>query len=302
MITHVSASQQWIMHSRPNPHARLRLFCFPYAGGGASLFRGWEDRLPSEVDVCAIQLPGRENRQKEPPFTRLASLVEALVEVLLPYLDVPFVVFGHSLGALIGFELAREFRRQNRSGLLHFFASGRKAPQIPRLEPAICELPDDEFIKEIRCFNGTPEAVLQNAELMRFYLPLLRADFSMYETYSYSPEAPLDCPITAFGGTRDCKVSRRDLMLWSDQTANTFALRLFQGDHFFVSSAQMALLKALSRELSSLLDTLQMKAYVMGTDLSRSVASSAKATGLGSDKSVPLRPFSHDHREPIYPH
>jgi medium-chain acyl-[acyl-carrier-protein] hydrolase len=176
-----------------------------------------------------------------------------LLDVLPPYMEMPFVFFGHSLGALMCFELARQLRRQGRPGPLHLFIAGRKAPQIRRREASISDLPDDAFIEELRAFQGTPEEVLRNSELMHLFLPLLRADFAIYESYIYTPEAPLKCSISAFGGIDDCKVGMSDLLAWKDQTASAFTLRMFLGDHFFLSSSETALLQTLSRELDSLL-------------------------------------------------
>jgi surfactin synthase thioesterase subunit len=223
----------WIKRSGHYPQTCFRLFCFPYAGGGASIFRTWPERLPSDIEVCAIQLPGREDRLTETPFDRLSSLIAALADVLYPYLDFPFAFFGHSLGSLISLELARWLRRQKAPCPSQLFVSGSRAPQIPNPDPPIHQLPDAEFIEELRRFNGTPKAVLNNSELMEVFLPLLRSDMRLYETYVYDHEAPLDCPISAFGGLEDEEVSREDLAAWHDQTRNKFHIQMFPGDHFF---------------------------------------------------------------------
>lgn len=157
----------WVAGSRSNAEARLRLFCFPYAGGGASIYRDWTAALPPVVEVYPVQLPGRQSRLHELPFTRMSLLVPELVEGLQPYLDRPFAFWGHSMGALISFELARHLSHENRPGPLHLFVSGYRAPQLPRLEPPIHQLPEEAFIHELHRLNGTPDAVLQNRELMR---------------------------------------------------------------------------------------------------------------------------------------
>lgn len=243
----------WVTCPMPNPQAWLRLFCFPYAGGGASNFLTWSDDLPPDIEVCPIQLPGRENRLRKMPFTRLPPLVQALVQALLPYLDTPFAFFGHSMGALIGFELARQLRRQYGLGPVHLFVSGHRAPQIPNPRPLIHQLPESAFVEELRRFDGTPELVLQNTEVMEVFLPILRADFSICETYIYSPEDPLECPISAFGGLQDLLVSRHDLEAWRDQTLGSFTLRMFPGGHFFLHNARALLLRAVSQDLTQLL-------------------------------------------------
>lgn len=213
------------------------------------MFHSWSSILPAEIEVCAIQLPGRENRLREAPFTQLSPLVQTLVRILHPYLHKPFALFGHSMGALISFELTRELRRRKVSGPLHLFVSGRNAPQIPDPDP-IYHLPEPEFVAVLRRLNGTPEAVLQNRELMQFILPLLRADFTLHETYSYTAEPPLDCPISVFGGLQDSETTRDGLDTWRAQTRNVFTLRLFPGDHFFLDSAQNLLLQAILQDLS----------------------------------------------------
>lgn len=239
----------WIIYSRPNPKARLRLFCFSYAGAGASIFRTWPAQLPLDIEVCSIQLPGRENRLKEALFTELTPLIRALMPSFLPHLDLPFVFFGHSVGALISFEVARQLRRLQHSNPLHLFSSGRGAPQLPALDPPIHQLPDAEFINELRHYNGTPTNVLQNVELMNLFLPILRADLAINETYVYRPEASLRSSISVFGGLQDEKVDRTSLAAWQDQTDSTFTLDMFPGDHFFLKSQQGALLRTISNEL-----------------------------------------------------
>ncbi len=198
-----AAPDRWLAYRRPRPGAEVRLFCFPHAGGGASLFHGWADRLPPAVEVCPVQLPGRETRFGEPPINRLGPLVGALAEALLPHLDRPFAFFGHSLGALIGFELARRLRRERGLEPVHLFASACAAPQRWGCVRPIHALPDAAFRKELRRLRGTAPAVLDNEELMEILLPALRADFALCETYAYGEDDPLSCPVTAVGGLRD---------------------------------------------------------------------------------------------------
>ena len=248
-MTTATALDSWIAYRMPSPQARLRLFCFPYAGGGVSIFRAWSDSLPADVEVCPVQLPGRGTRLMEPPFTRLSPLIEALTQALFPLLDKPFAFFGHSLGALVSFELARQLRREYAVQPVRLFISADRAPQIPNRDPPIHSLPEGEFLVELRRLNGTPREVLEDEELRQIMLPLLRADFAVYETYGYSTEPPLNCPISAFGGLQDHRVSRGDLDAWRDQTSVSFSLRMFPGDHFFLNTTQPVLLRVLSQEL-----------------------------------------------------
>ncbi|NEO69417.1 beta-ketoacyl synthase N-terminal-like domain-containing protein [Moorena sp. SIO3H5] len=247
----------WVTRPKLNLRAKLRLFCFPYAGAGASIFRSWLEFLPPDIEVCSIQLPGRENRLQEEPFTRLSALIQALTPVLRSYLDIPFAFFGHSLGALISFELARELRKQNLPSPVHLFVSASAAPQVPDLNLPIHRLPDEEFIESLGRLNGTPEETLQNPELMELFLPVLRADFAILETYFYSSADPLDCPITVFGGKSDPKVSDSQLEAWRKQTEREFTMQMFPGDHFFLKSHDQLLLEAIATQLSQLVKVME---------------------------------------------
>jgi surfactin synthase thioesterase subunit len=239
----------WLSFSKPPQKARLRLFCFPHAGGGASLFRTWTRDLPADVHVCAIRLPGREGRITEAPFTRLQPLVQTLRKALWRYLDIPFAFFGHSLGALVAFELAREIAARNGTQPSTLFVSGHRAPQIPYPRKPICALPPEEFLQELRHLGGTPVEVLQSPELMDLLLPVLRADFAVCETYVYESGERLQSPISAFGGSDDPEVSNDDLTGWGTETDASFKLRILPGDHFFFLTARDALLEAVSQDL-----------------------------------------------------
>lgn len=244
-----STTDPWLAGLRPNPRARLRLCCLPHAGGGASLYRRWADLLPQDVEVCPVQLPGREGRFREPAFTRMPALTQALAQALRPCLDRPFAIFGHSMGALVGFEVARLLRRHYGLEPAHLFVSGHAAPQLPPDHVAIHALPDEAFRQELRRLNGTPQAVLDHTELMETLLPTLRADFAVCETYAYEAEAPLGCPITAFGGLQDGRVSRSGLDAWRAQTSAAFHARMLPGDHFFAHTAQPLLVEMVARDL-----------------------------------------------------
>ncbi len=231
------------------PAARVRLFCIPYAGGGASVFRRWPSGLPDDVDVCAIQLPGRETRLMERPCSSLVSLVGDLSEALAPHLDRPFALFGHSVGALIGFELARRLRRRDGRLPVHLFVSGCPAPQVRDTGPPIHGLPEPEFLDRLRRFNGTPPEVFQHRELMELVVPVLRADFALRETYELVAESPLECPISAFGGSDDRDVPLPQVEAWREHTRSTFHLHTLPGGHFFLHTAQALLLERVSLAL-----------------------------------------------------
>jgi len=252
-MTQPSPTDPWIPRRHSAPKARLRLFCFPYAGGGASIYRTWQESLPPEVEVCPVQLPGREGRLREAPFDRLSPLVRALAEALRPHMDLPFAFYGYSNGALIGFELARELRRRGMRGPEHLFAAACPAPHLPDKDPPIHDLPDDQLVAEIRRLNGTPDEVLRNDELMQLLIPLLRADAAIHETYAHEEEAPLDVPITAVGGADDPKAERPEMEAWRLHTRADFDVRTMPGDHFFIHSSQALLLRDLARDLHGVL-------------------------------------------------
>ena len=191
---------------------------------------------------------------REPSFTRLEPLIEALLPALLPHLDKPFAFFGHSMGASIGFELARRLRRESAPLPAHLFLSGRRAPQIPDTTQPHHALPEPEFLRKVRNLNGTPLEILDNPELMQLMIPILRADFAVCETYDYRPEPPLACPVSAFGGLQDQEVSSEDLAGWAEQTSAAFILRMLPGDHFFLHTARRQLLETICRELYDVLE------------------------------------------------
>jgi medium-chain acyl-[acyl-carrier-protein] hydrolase len=249
IMSHLAAPDGWLTKFEPNDKARVRLFCFPYAGGGAYIFRGWSKGLPPTVEVCSIQLPGRQNRLKEPPLTRLSTLVERVAQAMRVYLDKPFAFFGHSMGALVGFELARYLRREDSIEPVRLFVSGHAAPQLPAARPPIHNLPTPQFKEKLRDLNGTPEDFFEHPELMQLALPILRADFQMIETYAYTAEAPLSCPIAAFGGLKDYEVSREHLEAWREQTTAGFTLRMFDGCYCAPCLKSYAGLKARLRKM-----------------------------------------------------
>jgi medium-chain acyl-[acyl-carrier-protein] hydrolase len=235
--------------SRAEPSPRLRLFCVPHAGGGTSSFRGWARSFPPGVQLVPVQLPGRESRVEELPFVRLAPLVSALTEAVGPYVDVPFALFGHSMGALVCFELARYLRRAYGVAPVHLFVSGAPAPQLSVRHPAMHELSTPALLGELRRLGGTPDEVLNSEELMRMLVPVLRADLQIVETYSYFADAPLSCPISAFGGLGDARVTRDELAAWRVQTAGEFTQQMVPGGHFFAYDEGRRMANIVAREL-----------------------------------------------------
>ncbi|NEP48241.1 MAG: thioesterase [Moorea sp. SIO3C2] len=246
-------SNPWIICPKPNPKANLRLFCFPCAGGTASAYSTWSQHLPSNVEVCSIQLPGRGRRLMEPPFTRLSRLLEIFVPLLKPYLDKPFAFLGHSMGAVLAFEVARQLRTDNDPEPIHLFACACSAPQIPVQKPYIHKLPKSVFVAELsRRYNAIPESIRKDKAMMQLFLPSLRADLTMLETYTYTMDKPLSYPISVFGGFQDNAISIDNLEAWRQQTNSSFIIQMLSGDHFFLHNNKLSFLRALSQQLSSI--------------------------------------------------
>jgi medium-chain acyl-[acyl-carrier-protein] hydrolase len=241
----------WYARNAMRTDALWRLFCFPYAGGSSAIFRDWRTMLAPSIEVVAVELPGHGIRRDEKPLAELDSLIDALVPAMLPDLNRPFAIFGHSLGALIGYELTR--RLYTRVGLQprRLIVSGHEAPG--RMSPSrhVHQLPDEEFTAELRRLNGTPREILSDAELMQLALPVLRADFRLDETYRHSPYPRLSCPISAYGGISDEDVSADSIAAWRDTTKGAFTSRMFDGDHFFIHTATLPLVRQIELDLTS---------------------------------------------------
>jgi len=248
----------WFMCSRPNPMARIRLFCFPYAGGGASIFHSWAYQLPSDIETIGIQMPGLESRIMEPPVETISIAVEMLLPVIYSRIDKPFVLFGHSLGAFISFELTRKLRERYGLQPLHMLVAGIRAPQILNRNSPIYDLPEVDFLEKLqRRYNGIPEELLENPDILQLVLPGLRASFKMYECYEYMEGDPLDFDITAFGGYQDKTATTEDLEAWRRQTNRSFSLQMLPGSHFFINSEQELFLQTLCSDLTRILSQLK---------------------------------------------
>lgn len=246
----VVSDSPWIDRVRPvdRTQVQLRLFCFPCAGGSTSMYRSWRNEISPGVEICALQLPGRGGRFSEPPFRRLEPLVSALAEHLERFLDVPCAFFGHSMGALVAFELAREFSKHAEAPI-HLIVSGLRAPQLLDRNNRLHDLPQDELLAALISLNGVPDQLSGEPEFLKLMLPTLRADLELCETYAYRPGPPLPCRISAYTGRDDPRCPAEDLIFWRAHTASEFSCRIFPGDHFFIESARRAVLSALSIDL-----------------------------------------------------
>jgi medium-chain acyl-[acyl-carrier-protein] hydrolase len=244
-----SVSSAWLVRPAPRPAAAVRLFCIPYAGSGAAAYRGWAENAAA-LDVCYIQLPGRENRLREEPFTSMPALIEALAGELEAWDDRPYALYGHSLGGIIAFEVARAMRARGRRQPLHLFASASRAPHLPCQRPAIRDLPDLELLEEVHHrYESVPLQLMNDAELRELLLPCLRADLTVLETYPYVEAEPLACGITCFGAMGDRMVSGDALEQWRMHTSEKFRLQLIEGSHLFLQSARNILLAAVAAAL-----------------------------------------------------
>jgi len=248
-----SCTGRWFVNQPSVPDAVTQLVCLPHAGSGAATYRDWQSRLGPSAEVLAPQLPGRDGRFTEPPAASAEEVVEALVEPLLARLDTPggsqgrgpagsrsprpFALFGHSMGALLSYELAHELVRRGRPPA-HLFVSGYSAPHFPRRpgRPVAHELPDTELVAHITALQGTNGVVLEHRELMELLLPVIRADYKVCETYQYRERSPLPVPITALGGDSDPEVPENGLRAWGHLTSEELVVKVFPGGHFYLYS------------------------------------------------------------------
>jgi medium-chain acyl-[acyl-carrier-protein] hydrolase len=250
----VSAAGSWLNLPKSAAEPATRLFCLPYAGGGASAYRDWPARLPDTIGVIAVQPPGRESRFGEPPIAQLPVYVSQLAEAVRPLVDRPYAVFGHSLGARVAFELCRLLRRDGLPLPARLYLSGCPAPQLPAPPPR-WDLPDDELIDSLRDLGGTPPEVLASPQLLSLFLPVLRADFALVETFPYAEAPPLPVPIRGFAGRSDPEAPPESVQAWAPHTTEWFELHEFDGDHFFLHDQRTALLRVLAADLAAVRTT-----------------------------------------------
>ena len=244
-----SRPSAWLQRlTRDSVAGSMRLFCFPYAGGSASVFRDWNAYLPKNIDAFAIQPPGRETRFAEPPVSDFREYVKQSVQAILPFTDRPFAIFGHSLGAAAAFETARLLEKHGVATRL-LIVSGRQSPGSPPRNAPIAHLPDADFLKAVASYNGTPAEVLDNQDLMEILLPMMRADFSLAENYRYTPDLKLSCPIIALASRQDQWLDAETIARWSGMTAGPFESKWFEGDHFYLNQYTRELVELVGERL-----------------------------------------------------
>lgn len=245
-----TVKNRWLCFGAQPPNGRPAVYCLPFAGGGASFYRPWVQSVPG-LAIVPVQPPGREDRLFEPSFERMSELVRGAADALLPFVGKPYILFGHSMGGMMAYELVQELRRRGAAEPVHLFVSGAPAPHRAAEIPPIYHLPEPELVAEIqRRYRGLPAEVLQSRELLDLLLPRLRADLAVTGTYVWRSSPPLSCPITAFGGDSDETVSPDMIDAWREHTAAAFRSRIFSGGHFFLSEHSPAILTALQQAVA----------------------------------------------------
>jgi medium-chain acyl-[acyl-carrier-protein] hydrolase len=247
------ANNAWLVRPAPKHAPAVRLFCVPSAGAGPSAFRGWAQAISADVEALYVHLPGRESRLRDANVPDVSRLADEIAQAIAPFTDQPFALFGHSLGALIAFEVAHRLRNDGAPSPVRLFASASRAPQLPYPFPRLHTLEEDQFLQQIneRYDGSVPREVIEDAELRELVVPALRADFAALETYDHPAHAALDCPISVFGGSRDRTLDSRALEAWSVHSASGFHYRIVDGGHFFLQSARQQLIAAISEDLSA---------------------------------------------------
>jgi len=240
---------------RFNQHAQpiARLFCFPYAGGDANIFRSWVNGVPNGVEVIGVQYPGRGIHNGSGAISSCDEMVSLLRSAMLPWLDRDFAFFGHSNGALISFELARALAPEQRKLQRHHFLSARVAAHVSSGRKRIGALPFADFIREVRAIGGTPQELLDDQQLMRVLAPQLRAEFALGENYQFKPGPLLACEITTLQGTNDCVVNGALVERWTELTTGRAQHHVVDGDHFFLGSRQENVLSIVRSRLHEII-------------------------------------------------
>jgi polyketide synthase 12 len=252
-----SELDKWIIRSKKIEHPRLRLFCLPYFAGGASIFNAWHEFLPDDIEICAIQFPGREERGDEKPFDNVFDLVKKLGEVMEPLLTSPIAFYSHSSGAGVALELARYLRKNNDVHPVRFIVGGWKAPHLVHPFKFLDAINDDEVYKEINIPNiknhlrslEISDSVINNKKVFNEMLPSLRADILLGKNYTYYDDVPLACPLTAIAGINDTVFTENQIQEWKKHTSAEFSFRKINGSHLFCRDNKEELLEILAKEL-----------------------------------------------------
>lgn len=248
-VINVSQSdEKWMYQPERRPQARLRLFCFPYAGGAAPIFRPWPQSLSEDIEVMALRLPGKELRLREQPYRSVDEVIANIVPALRPLLDKPFALFGHSMGATLAYELSKVLINDDIKPQ-HLFISACRSPITPRRKKTMHNMPHNEFRSVLQKMNGTPQTILNDDELFALLEPGLRADLEVIEKWGYSSVPPINVPISVFYGENDQEVFPGEVQGWKQVTNEACRLHRIDGDHFFMHSHEEVMLKVIQQAL-----------------------------------------------------
>ena len=246
----MSAREQasaWLDPRRTNRGGEHKLLCLPYAGGASALFWTWQEHLPSCIDVAPILLPGRDRRRRDPSIESIQALAKKLVGGLEAELQSAFSIFGHSMGALLAFELCHALRARGLPQPEQLFVAGFRSPELPDRNPILHGLPEPEFVKALELLGATPPEILEFEGILALLLPTIRGDLKLVETYRWKERARLSLPITALCSRADPLVSIEEMQPWEQHTTADFALVQLEGGHFFLESARDEILAAVTR-------------------------------------------------------
>lgn len=244
------SSSLWFPFCRDISSSKVRLFCFSHAGGVASNFRSWQAIFSSHIEICPVQLPGRENRFKEPLLHSMTTLMDELWPHILSRLDMPAAFFGHSLGALISYELVKKSQKECKSIPTTLFISACLPPHCLKASVPIHQLPDQEFLYRMQGYGGMDKKLLDDPDALKVLLPRLRSDVILFETYQQQ-FFPLDIPLVIFGGRDDPSVPQKNLEEWKMYSTGLFATHMFLGGHFYHFTAAEELAKIIEKYLTS---------------------------------------------------
>lgn len=235
---------KWFL-KQPQNSDEIRMFCFPYAGAGGSIFKNWSFSTHKNVGVYPIQYPGRENRLFEPPINNMDVLISEICKQIKNYLDRPYILFGHSLGAKVAFHVAVEMQKSYCCAPGYLVVAGAQAPHIPETNP-IYNLNDDYIINELRRLGGTPDKILDNKDIMKIFLPTIRADYTLSDNFIYEEKYILECPILAIAGKDDSEASENEVYEWKNYTKTSYTYKAISGGHFFISTHESELLELIA--------------------------------------------------------
>ncbi|MGM0562113.1 MAG: thioesterase II family protein [Pseudomonadota bacterium] len=248
------SGSEWFLPSPENAEAtsaRLRLFCFPFAGGGAAVYRPWRHKLPADIEVVPVCPPGREHRFGEAAYDTIDELVADLADVIRPMTTRPYTFFGYSMGGMIAHHLACRLMADGGRSPEHLFIAALRSPNITTPRRQLHLLPSDEFWAEVAAYGATPAEILENDQYRALFEPFLRADFKLAQTAHSADLPPLDCPITAFGGASDTNPAPAELDDWEQATTGPFEKHIYPGGHFFMKQHEESILALMTEKLST---------------------------------------------------